>query len=148
MSGFGTRSRLPRRRACGWAAYPRLATTRKTGSWSSTRMRLVPSFTFSGDMSDSGQCARSEELDGRDPEQAAVGGRCTLRRSELSRGALYLMLQNRIYRGEITHKGNAYPASISRLSRRIWDEVQAILAENRVERAIRAARNNQASLPD
>jgi site-specific DNA recombinase len=22
---------------------------------------------------------------------------------------LYLMLQNRIYRGEITHKGNAYP---------------------------------------
>ena len=27
----------------------------------------------------------------------------------LSRGALYLMLQNRIYRGEITHKGNAYP---------------------------------------
>ena len=28
---------------------------------------------------------------------------------KLSRGALYLMLQNRIYRGEITHKGNAYP---------------------------------------
>ena len=29
---------------------------------------------------------------------------------KLSRGALYLMLQNRIYRGAITHKGNAYPA--------------------------------------
>ena len=29
---------------------------------------------------------------------------------KLCRGALYLMLQNRIYRGEITHKGNAYPA--------------------------------------
>ena len=28
---------------------------------------------------------------------------------KLSRGALYLMLQNRIYRGDITHKGNAYP---------------------------------------
>jgi site-specific DNA recombinase len=26
----------------------------------------------------------------------------------LSRGALYLMLQNRIYRGDITHKGSAY----------------------------------------
>jgi site-specific DNA recombinase len=26
-----------------------------------------------------------------------------------SRGALYLMLQNRIYRGEITHQGTAYP---------------------------------------
>ena len=28
---------------------------------------------------------------------------------EPSRGALYLMLQNRIYRGEITHKGTSYP---------------------------------------
>jgi site-specific DNA recombinase len=26
-----------------------------------------------------------------------------------SRGALYLMLQNRIYRGEIVHQGTAYP---------------------------------------
>jgi len=25
------------------------------------------------------------------------------------RGALYLMIQNRIYRGEVTHKGNSYP---------------------------------------
>ena len=36
----------------------------------------------------------------------------------LSRGALYLMLQNRIYRGEITHKGNAYPGEHSRSSTR------------------------------
>ena len=28
---------------------------------------------------------------------------------KLSRGALYLMLQNRIYRGEVTHKDKAYP---------------------------------------
>lgn len=27
----------------------------------------------------------------------------------ISRGALYLMLQNRLYRGEVTRKGNAYP---------------------------------------
>ena len=27
----------------------------------------------------------------------------------VSRGALYLMLQNRIYRGEIVHKDQAYP---------------------------------------
>ena len=27
----------------------------------------------------------------------------------LARGALYLMLQNRIYRGEIVHKDNSYP---------------------------------------
>jgi site-specific DNA recombinase len=55
---------------------------------------------------------------------------------KLSRGALYLMLQNRIYRGEITHKGNAYPAEHQPIVDEVlWDHVQAILAENRVDRA-------------
>jgi hypothetical protein len=53
-----------------------------------------------------------------------------------SRGALYLMLQNRIYRGEITHKGNAYPGEHPAIvDKELWDEVQAILADNRVYRA-------------
>jgi site-specific DNA recombinase len=55
---------------------------------------------------------------------------------KLSRGALYLMLQNRIYRGEITHKGNAYPGKHKAIvERALWDKVQAVLAENRVDRA-------------
>jgi hypothetical protein len=46
------------------------------------------------------------------------------------------MLQNRIYRGEITHKGNAYPAEHQPIVDKVlWDQVQAILAENRVDRA-------------
>ncbi len=46
------------------------------------------------------------------------------------------MLQNRIYRGEITHKGSAYPGEHSAIvEEALWDEVQAILAENRVNRA-------------
>ncbi len=54
---------------------------------------------------------------------------------KLSRGALYLMLQNRIYRGEITHKGNAYPGEHSAIvDQALWDQVQAVLAENRVDR--------------
>ena len=54
----------------------------------------------------------------------------------LSRGALYLMLQNRIYRGEITHKGNAYPGEHPAIvDEALWHEVQAILADNRVNRA-------------
>ena len=58
---------------------------------------------------------------------------------KLSRGALYLMLQNRIYRGEITHKGNAYPAEHQPIVDEVlWDQVQAILAENRVDRSIGA----------
>jgi site-specific DNA recombinase len=53
-----------------------------------------------------------------------------------SRGALYLMLQNRVYRGEITHKGNAYPGEHRPIvEQALWDEVQAVLTENRVNRA-------------
>jgi site-specific DNA recombinase len=55
---------------------------------------------------------------------------------KLARGALYLMLQNRIYRGEITHKGNSYPGEHPAIiEQQLWDEVQAVLAMNRVERA-------------
>jgi site-specific DNA recombinase len=54
---------------------------------------------------------------------------------KLSRGALYLMLQNRIYRGEITHKGYAYPGDHKAIvDKALWDKVQAVLAENRVDR--------------
>jgi DNA invertase Pin-like site-specific DNA recombinase len=55
---------------------------------------------------------------------------------KLSRGALYLMLQNRIYRGEITHKGDAYPGEHKPIvDKNLWDKVQAVLADNRVDRA-------------
>jgi hypothetical protein len=57
----------------------------------------------------------------------------------LARGALYLMLQNRIYRGEIVHKDNAYPGLHDAIiDEALWDEVQAALAENRVERVTRS----------
>ena len=53
-----------------------------------------------------------------------------------SQGALYLMLQNRTYRGEATHKGNSYPGEHSAIvDKPLWDAVQAVLAENRVARA-------------
>ena len=52
------------------------------------------------------------------------------------RGALYLILQNRLYRGEIPHKGNAYPGEHPAIvDKPLWDDVQAVLAGNRVERA-------------
>jgi len=64
------------------------------------------------------------------PDGTAYGGQ------KLSRGALYLMLQNRIYRGEITHKGSSYPGEHPAIiDQPLWDEVQAALARNRVERA-------------
>jgi site-specific DNA recombinase len=48
-----------------------------------------------------------------------------------SRGAIYDLLQNRIYRGEITHKEASYPgqhAAIVDLA--LWDKVQAQFAAN------------------
>ncbi len=53
----------------------------------------------------------------------------------LARGALYLMLQNRVYRGEITHKDEHYPGEhIPIIDQVLWDEVQSRLAANAVER--------------
>ena len=53
----------------------------------------------------------------------------------LARGALYRMLQNRIYRGEIVHKENGYPGLHEAIiDEALWHEVQAALVENRVER--------------
>jgi DNA invertase Pin-like site-specific DNA recombinase len=53
----------------------------------------------------------------------------------LARGALYWMLQNWIYRGEITHKGEHYPGEhIPIIEEALWNKVQAKLAANAVER--------------
>ena len=57
----------------------------------------------------------------------------------IARGALYHMLQNRIYRGEIVHKDKAYPGLHEAIiDEELWNEVQAALAENRVERVTRS----------
>ncbi len=67
-------------------------------------------------------------------------------RQRFSHGALYLLLQNRTYRGEITHKGHSYPGKHAAIvDKPLWDSVQAILAENRVARAT-GARTKQPSL--
>ena len=53
----------------------------------------------------------------------------------LARGALYHMLQNRIYLGEIVHKDKSYPGEHDAIIDRVlWDKVQAKLSANRVER--------------
>jgi site-specific DNA recombinase len=53
----------------------------------------------------------------------------------LGRGALYRILQNPIYRGEIVHKDQTYPGEHQAIiDPALWDAVQARLAENAVER--------------
>ncbi len=54
-----------------------------------------------------------------------------------SRGALYLMLQNRLYQGNIVHQGEAYPGQHEAiLDPELWQIVQNKLAANRQERAL------------
>jgi site-specific DNA recombinase len=51
--------------------------------------------------------------------------------SVYSRGALYEMLQNRIYLGEITHKGESYPGlQPAIIDQKMWDQVQAQFQDN------------------
>jgi len=49
-------------------------------------------------------------------------------------GALYYLLGNRIYLGEIVHKGKAHPGNHDPIiSHELWENVQAIRKENRYE---------------
>jgi site-specific DNA recombinase len=56
------------------------------------------------------------------------------------------MLQNRIYRGEIVHKNQAYPGEHAPIiDEDLWQKVQTTLAENRVDRGAGNS-NHQVSL--
>jgi site-specific DNA recombinase len=58
----------------------------------------------------------------------------------LARGALYLMLKNRIYRGETVHKDKSYPGEHEAIvDEALWSEVQSILTENRADRMLGTA---------
>ena len=53
----------------------------------------------------------------------------------LARGALYLMLQNRLYRGEVVHKEVSYPGEHPAIiDAALWETVQTKLSDNRVAR--------------
>ena len=63
-----------------------------------------------------------------------------------SRGALYLLLQNRIYRGEIVHNGQSHPGEHELIiDPPLWDAVQAELARSGARRNS-GARTRQPSL--
>jgi DNA invertase Pin-like site-specific DNA recombinase len=77
----------------------------------------------------------------RSAERVTRHGRCH-GGGPFSRGALYLMLQNRIYRGEICHKGIAYPGEHQAiLDVSLFDAVQSQLEQNRVARLHRTDAN-------
>ena len=57
--------------------------------------------------------------------------------NRLSRGALYTLLQNPIYRGEIAHQGKVYPGQHEAIiDAELWQRVQVKLAGNRQARML------------
>ena len=74
------------------------------------------------------------------PEGVARGG------VPFSRGALYAMLQNRLYLGEVTHRKDVHPGQHAPIvDRAMWDAVQALLASNAGDR-MAASRAKEPSL--
>ena len=89
-------------------------------------------------------------------EQLDIDGVTSKRRTSLSgkqsggksmsRGALYSLLQNRLYIGEITHKGESYPGRHDAIvDRQLWEQIQTKIAENRVKQTS-GARSSEPSL--
>ena len=71
-------------------------------------------------------------------QHVSTGGNVT-GGGQLGRGALYHLLQNRLYRGEISHKGMIHPGQHAAIiDEDLWDKVQGLLSENRIERAVRS----------
>ena len=57
--------------------------------------------------------------------------------NRFSRGALYTLLQNPIYRGEIAHQGKVYPGQHDAIiDAELWQRVQVKLADNRQARTL------------
>ena len=63
------------------------------------------------------------------------------------KGALYRILNNRVYLGDAVHKGNAYPGEHKDIvARDVWDKVHKILAKNSRQRGNRTRAQTPAPL--
>lgn len=67
---------------------------------------------------------------------------------KFSRGALYLMLQNRLYRGEVAHKGNVYPGQHDAIvDAELWQTVQEVVAQSASSKLAALAVGDRTSHP-
>ena len=65
----------------------------------------------------------------------------------MRRGNLYGMLQNRLYRGEVAHKGQVYPGEHAAIiGEALWDSVQTGLLTRRAERSSVASSGDHPAL--
>src|ERR1700730_7326363 len=109
-NGSATRSPPPRKRACGRAACRPWGVKNRKLVVNDAEARIVVEIyrrylarksvrTLRDELADAGITSKRRMR----PDGAEYGGQT------FSRGALYLILQNPLYRGEMPHKGNSYP---------------------------------------
>ncbi len=97
---------------------------RQRGRGSDRRRHLTGAISGS---SRSGRCRKSSTLPASGASAASGPMARNTATSGSRQGALYLLLQNRTYRGEATHKGNAYPGEHAAIvDKPLWDAVQAV----------------------
>ena len=65
----------------------------------------------------------------------------------IDKGALYKLLNNRVYIGEVVHRGKAYPGEHQQIiTKDLWDKVHSILADSPRKRAGQSRRQTPALL--
>ncbi|SHJ28120.1 Recombinase [Roseomonas rosea] len=80
-------------------------------------------------------------------EEATREGMLSKAGQPLSRGARFHLLQNRLYRGQVVHKGQTYAGEHDAIvGEELWDAVQQRLANNRQDRSPGRRSNNPALL--
>lgn len=79
--------------------------------------------------------------------ELAERGVTTSRGHRIDKKFIYRMLNNRVYIGEVVHKGTSYPGEhASIIDRETWDQVHAILTESPRKRAARTRADTPALL--
>ena len=90
--------------------------------------------------------AKAKQLGIVSKERVDKAGRCT-GGNHFTRGALYAILANPIYVGEIPHKGQRYPGRHKGIvDREVFEATQQILAENRRKRGGQSAAADHVSV--
>ena len=87
---------------------------------------------------------RSVRLLAQELDQEGIRGKPGVKRGAdaslgppLARGALYRILSNRLYLGEVHHQGSHYPGEHEAIiDQELWDKVARILADNRADRTL------------
>src|SRR6516225_10036743 len=137
-SASATRSPPQKRRGCGWTGCRRSgyrAQDRKLVIVGSEAELVRSIFRRYAELGSVRLLKEEFETQGSKSKSWTSAAGRVIGGKPFSRGALYLMLRNRTYRGEIVHKGQSHPGEHPPIiDQPLWEAVQAQLADHTAER--------------